>query len=84
MRDTAKDRGKYVVGMGKCVVLCVELCSCMLKGLLGVAKMRRGSRKWENWSSFSCLINYTRTRFAAIVTVHNPLLSTVFTIRVSL
>ena len=38
MRDTAKDRGKYVVSMGKCVVLCVEvreLCSCMLKGLLG-------------------------------------------------
>ena len=67
---TVKDRSKYVVGMGKCVVLCVELCSCMLRVCWGVAKMRRRRDLGENRSSFSCLINCTRTRFAAIVAVH--------------
>jgi hypothetical protein len=29
--DTVKDRGKYVVGMGNCVEVCVELYSCMFR-----------------------------------------------------
>ena len=48
VEDTVKGRGKYVVGMGVCVVLCVELCSCMLKGLLGRCKQGEKIKLTQN------------------------------------
>ena len=43
MEDTVKDSGKYVVGMGKCVEVCVVLCRCMLRVWEVLEKMDRKS-----------------------------------------